>query len=93
MGASGLLLRVQNDVGITRLSATRSVRPPYAIYAVGVFKLPLVGLLRESIGSVVLPRINELESRNERRQILALVAAAARKLALIYLPVYALLNA
>ena len=90
VGASGLLLRVQNDVHHAFVSHAFGPAA-YAIYAVGVFKLPLVGLLRESIGSVVLPRINELESRNERRQILALVAAAARKLALIYLPVYALL--
>ena len=72
-------------------SALDAACPEASIYAVGVSTFPLVGLLRESIGAVVLPRINELESRNERRQILALVAAAARKLALIYLPVYALL--
>jgi O-antigen/teichoic acid export membrane protein len=39
---------------------------------------------------VVLPRINELEARNAPRDILILVAAAARKLALVYLPGYAL---
>jgi O-antigen/teichoic acid export membrane protein len=63
----------------------------YAVYAVGVMQLPLLGIFRESIGSVVLPRINELESRNKRRQILELVAAAARKLALVNFPVYGLL--
>jgi peptidoglycan biosynthesis protein MviN/MurJ (putative lipid II flippase) len=56
-----------------------------------LFKLPLIGILREAVGSVVLPRINELETRNESRQILELVAAAARKLALFYLPIWALL--
>jgi hypothetical protein len=39
---------------------------------------------------VVLPRINELESQNERRQILMLVAASAQ-LALVYYPLYAYL--
>lgn len=90
VGASGLLLRLQNDVPHAFVS--NAFGPAlYAIYAVGVFKLPLVGLLRESIGSVVLPRINELESNNQRRRILMLVAEAARKLAFVYLPVYALL--
>lgn len=90
VGASGLLLRLQND--IPHAFVSNAFGPAvYAIYAVGVFKLPLVGLLRESIGSVVLPRINELESNNERRKILVLVAEAARKLAFVYLPVSALL--
>ena len=50
----------------------------YAVYAVGCFKVPLIGILRESVGSVVLLRINELESRNDKRRILELVATAAR---------------
>jgi O-antigen/teichoic acid export membrane protein len=48
-------------------------------------------MLRESVSSVVVPRINELEARNARREILQLVAAAARKLALAYFPIYAFL--
>jgi O-antigen/teichoic acid export membrane protein len=90
LGGSGLLLRLQNDVHHAFVSNAFGPAA-YAVYAVGVFKLPLLGLLRESIGSVVLPRINELESRNQRRQILELVAVAARKLALVYFPVYGIL--
>jgi O-antigen/teichoic acid export membrane protein len=56
----------------------------YAIYAVGVFQLPLVGILRESATAVLLPRINQLETENNRLEILHLVAKAARKLALVY---------
>ena len=56
----------------------------YAIYAVGVFQLPLVGILRESATAVLLPRINQLETENNSQEILHLVAAAARKLALVY---------
>ena len=63
----------------------------YAIYAVGVFQLPLIGILRESAGAVILPRINQLESENNRHEILQLVANAARKLALVYLPLFAFL--
>ena len=63
----------------------------YAIYSVGVTQLPLVGILRESAGAVMLPRINQLESENGRLQILDLVARAARKLALVYFPLSAFL--
>jgi O-antigen/teichoic acid export membrane protein len=56
----------------------------YAVYAVGVFQLPLVGILRESATAVLLPRINQLETENNRREILELVAKAARKLGLVY---------
>jgi len=63
----------------------------YALYTVGVFQLPLIGILRESAGAVILPRINQLESENNRREILQLVANAARKLGLFYLPLFAFL--
>jgi O-antigen/teichoic acid export membrane protein len=58
---------------------------------VGVTQLPLVGMLRESAGAVMLPRINQLESENGRREILDLVARAGRKLALVYFPLSAFL--
>jgi len=90
VGASGLLLKLQDDVHHGFVSNAFGPAA-YAIYAIGVFKLPLVGILRESVGSVVLPRINELETRNESHQILALVATSARKLALGYFAVYAAL--
>jgi O-antigen/teichoic acid export membrane protein len=90
VGASGLLLKLQDDVHHGFVSNAFGPAA-YAIYAIGVFKLPLVGILRESVSSVVLPRINELETRNESRQILALVATSARKLALGYFAVYAAL--
>jgi O-antigen/teichoic acid export membrane protein len=90
VGGSNLLYRLQNDVHHAFVSNAFGPAA-YAVYAVGVFKLPLLGLFRESIGSVVLPRINELESRNQLRRILELVAVSARKLALVYLPVYGVL--
>lgn len=88
VGASGLLWRTQDDVHQAFVSNAFGPAA-YAIYAVGMFKLPLIGMLRDSVGSVVLPRINELETRNEHHRLVGLVAAAARKLALVYLPTYA----
>jgi O-antigen/teichoic acid export membrane protein len=90
LGASSLLVKLQDDLHHAFVS--NAFGPAvYALYSVGVFKLPLVGILRESVGSVVLPRINHLETLNERRQILVLVANAARKLALVYYPIYVFL--
>jgi O-antigen/teichoic acid export membrane protein len=63
----------------------------YAIYAVGVSQLPLIGILRDSTAAVVVPRISQLESENNRGGMLELVVSAARKLALVYLPLFAFL--
>lgn len=90
LGSAGLILKLQGD--LHHYFVSHAFGPAaYAVYAVGVFKMPLVGILRESVGSVMLPRINALERSNEERKILLLVATAARKLALAYYPLYAFL--
>ena len=58
----------------------------YAIYAVGVFNLPLLGLLRESVGSIMLPRVSQLEYHQENQRIVQLMSRVSRKLALVYFP-------
>src|SRR5690606_21033206 len=62
LGGSSLLLKLQQDLHHGFVSNAFGPAA-YAIYAVGCFKVPLIGILRESVGSVVLLRINELESR------------------------------
>ncbi|HXI27549.1 MAG TPA: hypothetical protein VNG89_03985, partial [Vicinamibacterales bacterium] len=56
-----------------------------------VFNLPLIGLLRESVGSVMLQRVSRLEQEEDSRAILQLVARVARKLALVHFALYAFL--
>lgn len=90
LGVTALVLRLQEDLHHYFVSYAFGPAA-YAVYAVGVFKLPLVGILRESVGSVMLPRINELEHDNDQRRLLELVATAARKLALAYYPLYVFL--
>lgn len=63
----------------------------YAIYAVGCFELPLLGLLSESISSVTIPRVSHLQSIGDRRGIIDLVFSMVRKLSMIMLPIYAFL--
>ena len=60
----------------------------YAIYAVGCLQLPLIGLLRQSVTAVLIPRISYLQHRRQNRDIVMLLASAMRKLALVYWPVY-----
>ena len=90
IGVSALLLRTQLDLPHYFL-AHHFGASVYAIYAVGVFNLPLIGLLRESVGSVMLPRVSQLELANNTRHIVELLSRVCRKLALIYFPLYVLL--
>ncbi len=58
----------------------------YAIYAVGISQLPLIGILHESVSAVILPRINELHHRGEFRELVRVLARATRKMSAIYWP-------
>ncbi|MEO5819152.1 MAG: oligosaccharide flippase family protein [Vicinamibacteraceae bacterium] len=90
LGLSSMVILLQDT--LHHLFVSHAFGPAgYAIYSVGVTQLPLVGILRESAGAVMLPRINKLESENGRLEILDLVARAARKLALVYFPLSAFL--
>jgi O-antigen/teichoic acid export membrane protein len=90
LGLSSLVLKFQSDLPHYFVAHAFGASE-YAIFAVGVFNLPLIGLLRESVGSVMLPRVSRLEQDQDRRQILELVARVARKLALFYFPIYVFL--
>lgn len=60
----------------------------YAIYAYGCFQLPLISMLAESVASVLLPRMSELQAKNDTREMIRLTARAMQKLSLIYFPTY-----
>ena len=63
----------------------------YAIYAYGCFEVPLIASLWESVTSVLIPRMTELQSRNDRREMIRLTTRAMQKLAFVIFPVYAFL--
>ena len=90
LGLSALVLKLQNDLPHYVVAHVFGASA-YAIFAVGAFNLPLIGLLRESVGSVMLPRVSLLEHQQDARRILELVASVARKLALVYFPMYVFL--
>lgn len=63
----------------------------FAIYAVGCFQLPLLGMLLDSVISVLLPEVARREANGDYAGIIGLWASAVRKLALFFVPVYVLM--
>jgi O-antigen/teichoic acid export membrane protein len=91
LGFASLVYIVQTDLHNYVVANTFGAAT-FAVYAVGVAQLPLVGLIRESVDSVLLPRISYLQEQNQREAILQLTFRASRKLALVYLPMFAFLS-
>ena len=89
-GLAGLLYTIQTDLHNYFVS-NRFSAATFAVYSIGVAQLPLVGILRESVSSVILPRISYLQEQGQAREIVVLLANAIRKLAVAYLPLYAFL--
>lgn len=89
-GVAGLLFTLQ--VELPNYFVSNQVDPAtYAIYAIGVFNIPLVGMLSESVGAVMIPQVSLLQKHGNQREILTLATRVARKLALVYFPLYAFL--
>lgn len=89
-GLAGLLYTVQTDLHNYFVS-NRFSAATFAIYSIGVAQLPLIGILRESVSSVILPRISYLQEQTQPREIIMLLANATRKLAFVFIPVYVFL--
>lgn len=89
-GFASMLLRSQTELDNYFVSYQFGPAA-YAIYAVGCFEVPLLGLLAESISSVTIPRVSHLQKVGARQEIVELVAKVMRKLSLVLLPLYVLL--
>jgi O-antigen/teichoic acid export membrane protein len=90
LGAAGFLYSMQMDMHNYFVS-NRFDAAAFAIYAIGCFNLPLIYILSDSVGSVMIPRVAELQQRNERREIIVLISRMTRKLAAAYFALYAFL--
>jgi O-antigen/teichoic acid export membrane protein len=62
----------------------------FAIYSVGCFELPLLGLMLDAVISVLLPEVARREGLGDYDGILSLWASAVRKLSFFFVPAYAL---
>ena len=89
-GVAGLLFALQTDLPNYFVS-NQFDAAMYAIYAIGCFNIPLVGMLSESVGAVMIPQVSVFQKEGNNREIIAMAARVARKLALVYLPLYAFL--
>jgi len=90
LGSAGLLLIVETDFH-SYFIAHQFSPAIFAVYMVGTFQLPLIGLLQEAANSVLIGRVSILQQQRQTRAILVLTARAARKLASVYFPLYAFL--
>nr|MBA2525824.1 oligosaccharide flippase family protein [Pyrinomonadaceae bacterium] len=63
----------------------------YAIYSIGCFQIPLITILAESVGFVMVPRVSYLQKSGNTREIAELIARMVRKLAVPYFPLFVFL--
>jgi O-antigen/teichoic acid export membrane protein len=85
LGFSGVLAIVQRDIHQFYVSVTFG-SAAYAVYAIGCFQLPLIGLIRDSVASVVISRTSEYQQEGRIADIIRLTAQGMRKLSLVYWP-------
>lgn len=90
LGAAGLLMILETDLHNYFVS-NRFGPGMFAVYSLGTLQLPLTGLIQEATNSVLITRVTVLEKRGEHREIVRLIARAARKLAAVYFPIYVFL--
>ncbi|MGZ5434841.1 MAG: lipopolysaccharide biosynthesis protein [Pyrinomonadaceae bacterium] len=90
IGTAGLIFGVLIDMH-NYIVSYRFGAAAFAVYAVGCFSLPLVNVVGESFGVVLIPHISRLQKEGATREIILIVAQTMRKLALVYFPLYAFL--
>ncbi|HEX9961522.1 MAG TPA: oligosaccharide flippase family protein, partial [Pyrinomonadaceae bacterium] len=89
-GLAGLMWTLQTDIHNYFVGHKFSAAE-FAVYAYGCFQLPLITMLSESVTSVLIPRMSELQARGDTREMIRLTARAMQKLAFFFFPVYVFL--
>jgi O-antigen/teichoic acid export membrane protein len=89
-GLTGILWMAQSDIH-NYFVGYKFTSAEFAIYAYGCFEIPLIAMLSESVTSVLIPRMNELQQSGDRDEMIRLTARAMHKLALVYFPIYVFL--
>ncbi len=86
-GISGILWTLQTDLH-NYFIGNRFSSAEVATYRIGCFELPLMILLYEAIGSVMIPKMSELQLAGKTREMIELTATAMNKLAFFYFPLF-----
>ena len=90
LGLAGALWILQTDVH-NYFVIYKFSKADFAVYAYGCFQLPLIGMLAESVASVLIPRMSELEIRDDKAEMIRLTTRAMSKLSFFYFPAYVFL--
>lgn len=90
LGLAGVLWVIQTDVH-NYFVAYRFSPAEFAIYAYGCFQLPLITMISESVNSVLIPKMSQLQSENDKKEMFRVSTAATQKLALFFFPTYVFL--
>lgn len=86
-GLAGLFWTLQYDLH-NYFVGYRFTHAEFAVYAYGCFELPLIGMLMESVTAVLIPRMSELQSKNDKPEMIRLLTRTMQKLAFFYFPIY-----
>jgi O-antigen/teichoic acid export membrane protein len=89
-GASGMLWIIQTDIHMYFVGNQFSPAE-YAIYVYGCLQIPLISLVTESVSSLLIPRMSQLQLNDQYREILVLATRVMHALAFYFFPLYALL--
>ena len=87
LGLAGFIWAIQVDVDNYFVSHYFNAAM-FAIYAAGCFDVPLVGMLGDSVGSVLIPRISALQAAGSTEEIVRVIVSAMRGLAFVYSPTF-----
>ena len=90
LGLYGLLWTFQSDLHNYFVSHQFGAAA-FALYSMGCFDLPLIGILAESVGAVMIPRMSLMQRDGQTREMVVVMSRAMRKLAAVYFPIYAML--
>lgn len=86
-GLAGLLYASQTEIHNFFVGHNFSTAE-FAIYSIGCFQLPLIWVLYESVSSVVIPKMSELQAQGKKREMLELSVNSTQKLGMVYFPMF-----
>jgi O-antigen/teichoic acid export membrane protein len=89
-GITGVVYAFQADLH-NYIVANQFSPAEYAIYAVGTTQIPFIGILRDSINTVMLPRVAKLQQEGAKAEILRIMLKAWRKTGAGLLPIFSVL--
>ncbi len=60
----------------------------FALYSIGCFQIPIIGVMTMSVAQVVIVQIGEIEGRRLKKELERLLTNSFRKLSLLFIPAF-----